>query len=169
MKTIKQILKLAFVLGLICSLTSARPKALKLDFNGSWKLDTAKSDFGGLPKEKASAVIINILQNKTGVTFDRTFQNVPIPSKETLSIDGKELEIKQDDFTAVRTLSLSADKMLLTVSSKYHVTREGQDPWDYTRVETYALAKDGKSMVLTRISVTPKATETVKAFYNKVK
>lgn len=164
-----QILKLTLGIGLICSLIAAKPTALKLDFNGSWNLDTAKSDFGGLPKEKASAVVINILQNRTGVTFDRTFQNVPVSSKETLGLDGKELEIKQDDFTAVRTLSLSADKMLLTVSSKYHVTREGQDPWDYTRVETYALAKDGKSMVLTRISVTPKATETVKAFYNKVK
>ncbi|WP_285008560.1 hypothetical protein [Pedobacter faecalis] len=58
---------------------------------------------------------------------------------------------------------------MITVNSKYHVTPEGQEPWDYTRVETYALAKDGKNLLLTRISTLPDGKqEIVKAHYDRV-
>jgi hypothetical protein len=169
MKSIHQLSKFAFILGLIVSIAATKPAAVKISFDGSWKLDTAKSDFGGVPKERAAPVLINLLQDKSSITFDRKFQNIPSIPKETLTLDGKEIEIKQDEFTAVRTLQLSDDNLRLTVNSKYHMTPEGQEAWDYTRTETYALARDGKSMQLTRISVTPGGTDSVRAHYNRIK
>lgn len=169
MKIINRVLKTAFALGLIISITATKPFPVKVSFNGSWTLDAAKSDFGGLPKERAAAVLIKLIQNKESVSFERSFQNVPVISKETLTLDGKEFEVKKDEYTALRTLAISEDKKSFTVTSKYHATPEGQEPWDYTRTELYGLTDDGKSMLVTRVMVTPDKTETVKAFYNKVK
>jgi len=164
----KHLLKAAFILGFIISIAATAPNSMRADFNGSWQIDTSKSDFGELPIERAAAIKFILIQSKTDVAFDRTFHNLPVGSKETLKLDGTEFENKQSDHTVKRTLQLSEDKLTLTVNSKYHMTPEEQEPWDYTRAETYALAKDGKSILLTRISVTPGGTETVKAFYNRV-
>lgn len=168
MKLLNQSIKILLVFGVIQSFAATKP--YKTDFVGEWKLNVTKSSFGELPQQRAAAVSIKILQSKESITFERKFQNVPVSSKETLTFDGKDLEVKKEEYTALRSLTISEDKAVLTVNSKYHMTPEDQDTWDYTRVETYALAKDGKSMLLTRISTLPDGKqEIVKAFYNKVK
>lgn len=166
MKNINQCIKAAIALLIIC--VSMATKPLKPDFNGFWRINIEKSDFGEKTAATGAAAKMLISLTKTEVTFDRTFQNVPVSSKEILKLDGTELEVKQEGFTAIRTLRLSDDKAVLTVNSKYRVTRESEEPWDYTRVETYALAKDGKSLLLTRISTLPDGKqEIVKAHYDR--
>jgi hypothetical protein len=69
--------------------------------------------------------------------------------------------------TVSRTLAWSEDGKIITISSKYKVHQENEAAWEYTRTETYALAGDGKTLTLDRISVTPQGTEKVKAIYDK--
>ncbi|WP_276089151.1 hypothetical protein [Pedobacter sp. JY14-1] len=158
------------VVALFISLTAAKNHSFKADFNGKWVIDIAKSDFGVKTPETGAAAKMKIIQSKTEVSFDRIFHNVPVPSRETLKLDGTELEIKQDNYSVKRTLQQSGDGFTLTVNSRYHMTPEYDESWDYTRVETYVLATDGKSLLLTRISTLPDGNqEVVKAHYDRVK
>ena len=137
------------------------------EFNGSWKLDKSKSDSTGVSEGNALPTVIKLLKTDTAVSFERTFASMPDPSKQLLTLDGTELVTKKTDNETTRTLSLSEDNMIMTVKSKTHLTKEGEEPWDYTRTETYELAKDGKSLTLTRVLVMPDRTETAKAVYNR--
>lgn len=139
------------------------------DFNGSWKLDISKSDSTGVTEGNALPTVIKLLKTDADVSFERTFTSMPEPSKQVLKLDGTELVTKKADNETTRTLSLSEDKMVLTVKSKTHMTKEGEEPWDYTRTETYELAKDGKSLTLTRVLIYPDKTETSKGIYTRVK
>lgn len=139
------------------------------DFNGTWKLDESKIDAKDVSEGNALPTDIRLLKTDTAVLFERTFTSIPDPSKQLLKLDGTELITKKGDTETTRTLGVSKDNRVLTVKSKVHVAKEGEEPWDYTRTETYELAKDGKSLTLTRVLVYPDKTETSKGVYNREK
>lgn len=169
MKTVNEYIIMAIAVILFFGVTAAKMTFVENNFNGKWVLDTAKSDFGGIPMDRAAPNIMTLTQTVEAITFERNFQSIPVPSKQTLTLDGKILESKKDQNLTIRTLKMSNDKSVLTVISKVHMTQEGTVPWDYIRTETYALLNDGKCLLLTRLAVTPDGTETVRAFYDREK
>lgn len=167
MKNKNRLTATLMALIVVLSMTATNAQRIEKNFNGSWKLDEVKSDLKEVSESNGFPTMMKLIRTDTAVLFDRIFTSMPEPSKQVLKLDGTELVTKKGDNQTTRSLSLSEDKMVMTVKSKtYNVPAEG-NPFDYTRMETYELAKDGKSLILTRVLVMPDRTETAKAVYNR--
>lgn len=158
--------KTTLILMVLALFYPIRNLAQEQTVKSSWELDTAKSDFGGIARERAAPRLLTLAINSIKFNLSRTFPALPAESEELLT-DGSELIIRKPDFTVARKLSVSKDIQSYTVDSKYHMISSDGGTWDYTRKETYTIAKDKKTLLLIRVSVTPDGTETVRAIYNR--
>ncbi|WP_256003477.1 hypothetical protein [Pedobacter deserti] len=161
----KKLMKVIAPLLLVLVVNSAYTM-IAADFNGTWKLD-AGTDLSSVSRSNEMPAAISLIMTDSTVSFERIFNSMPDPSKQVLKLNGAELVSAKGGSETKRTLTLSADKMLLTVKSKTHTVPEEGEPFDYSRTETYELEKDGKSLTLTRVLLMPDRTETAKAVYNK--
>ncbi|SMC88635.1 hypothetical protein [Pedobacter africanus] len=169
MKIINQIFMTVVTVVVMYQVSLGQEKTPVKDFNAKWQLDADKTDFGDLPKQYVPTFLA-LTQTKDAFTIERKFVDLAEPTKQTLTLDGKPQESKDEGQEIVRTLALSENKKVLTVNTKIHVIPNDQDPFDITRIETYVLAEDGMTLMLTRTSIMPDgAKQTAKALYNKLK
>lgn len=138
------------------------------DFSGHWILNKEKSVLGGLPPGKAAAFTIKIIQKADSLKMEREFDGLSL-SIESYGYKGDAVDQAYPRAKVSRKLTRSEDKKVMTISSKYQMTPENAEAWEYTRTETYDLTDEGNTLILERLTVTPDGTEKVKAVYTKMK
>lgn len=126
------------VAGIVCmSLATKLVAGEKPDLNGTWKLNAAKSDFGGQPAPKSFVVRMEIRDAKLRMDVDEvSWDNLKQKYTMELTTDGTPLT----RVDAKRTISDSArwDGSVLVL--------EHQEP-EFTLTRRISLAADGKTVV----------------------
>jgi len=125
---------------LICCTTAAF--AQKINFSGSWQLDTNKTAFGEAPKniipwnltvaQQADKLVL------TRVLLNEQLQALP-PKVETLALDGTPFQQTAGDTQIVTTIHWLDDASLM-------LTRNGT----ISATETWTLEEDGKTLFIDR-------------------
>lgn len=166
MKKINKITLTGFSALLIWLVTAFTSVQTKSDLSGKWAIDKEKSDFSGLPSKRAAPVSIKIVQKTDSMRIERLFEDLPL-NVETYSFDGRALELTYPGTVVTRVLTWGGEGKAATIASKYKMTEENGDTWEYTRTEIYSLADGDKTLILERTTVAPDATEKVKAVYRR--
>jgi hypothetical protein len=145
------------LLTLALGLVQAQAKS---DLNGTWKLNTAKSDFGPLPPpdsrtEKIAhedpSLKVNIAQ--TGGTGDMTYDVV-------YSTDGKESVNHVGDNEFKSTMKWDGDDLAVDTKGSFGGT-------DFTSKDRWAVSSDGKTLTIVRHISSAMGEADMKEVYEK--
>ena len=144
-------------IALILISLAAIPLTKRVDFSGSWIMNTEKSDFGGLAP---STMIkrMEVRQQSSAISIQRFVDpNGPqdTVSLEVLRFDGSATETKVSGAQKVSTMKWADDGRSFTEISE---TTDGH--YDRTNTQTWALSEDGRSLT-TESNIVLKATGNV--------
>jgi len=136
-------------------------------YSGIWKIDTERSDFGELEKDRGApqSMVVNLMGDSISVV--RSFgDKAPYVDVLTFGAVHKE-EVTPDGNTLRKTkVKWSKDKSVLIFDWDYEV---GDNEWRYTRTETWSLSSDGKELIVFRVTTLPGKTDKVNAVYVRLK
>jgi hypothetical protein len=143
-KTIKLAYSGFFALILLAAFSNSA-KSQKANFSGIWKVDSLKSNFGGL----VSAVTLKIEQTTDTVSIEGTFRTGRGESRsstEKLPLDGKTMT--KTSGTTKSSLSIKWSGHALVETSNYH---EDTHNTTYQATETWTLSPDSKTLTIDRV------------------
>lgn len=138
----KSTIKIVTLTALTLAVALVQAQA-KSDFSGTWKADTAKSDFGPMPAPDSMTQKIahadpnlKVSITQTGGTGDATYDM-------TYTTDGKECENKMGDNPIKTTLKWDGDDLVADSVGSF-------DGNDFTSKDRWTLSDGGKTMTVTR-------------------
>lgn len=169
-------IKLLFtaILFSIITLSTKAQSTKRPDFSGTWLLDTAASQFNGVPIANAAVTEFSFEQQETYIALAKLLKDPkgnPYYFRDTLAFDGKpsmKIIPNQLKYTKTTTLKLLDDGKLV-FSAIYKLTGTDGTEQTYASKETYSLSADGNTLTQERASVLPDRTERVTAVYHKKK
>jgi hypothetical protein len=132
----------------------------KTDLNGTWKLNTAKSDFGPLPPPDSRtekivhadpSLKVNVAQ--TGGTGDLTYDVL-------YTTDGKECVNKVGDNEFKSTLTWDGDDLAVETKGSFGGT-------DFTSKDRWTVSEGGKTLTITRKISSAMGDAEMKEVYEK--
>jgi len=115
----------------------------KTDFSGTWKLDTAKSDFGQLPAPDSITLKIVHQDPSLKVNLNQTGGMGDINADLTYTTDGTESVNHVGQGEARTTMKWDGDDLVLDTKGKF-----GDN--DYTSKDRWNVSSDGKTLTITR-------------------
>jgi hypothetical protein len=139
--------------------------AQRSDFSGSWKLDTAKSEFGNVPMNSAVKQF-EIEQTTDSISIKRITindNNEESTTFEKLSIDGKPgAHVLNNNRTKTSSITWTSDGQSMTTVSAYSLPDKPGEI-EYQLSQTWKLAEGGKELIISLTS----PGYTIKAVYDK--
>ena len=146
-KTIKLFYSGVFSLILLAVFTNSA-KSQKVNFSGTWKVDTLKSNYGGFGPA-AAAVTIKIVQAKATISIERTIhpgRGAARSFTDKLPLDGKTMMNTKG--TTKSSVSIKWAGQALVETSSYHDNKFNKT---YQATETWKLSPDGKTLTIDRV------------------
>jgi|GEM_PF-6081172 len=171
-KSIKTLLT-GFLIG-IPVLSATAQSAKRPDFSGTWLLDTAASQFNGVPAVSAAATELSFEQHDTNIALAKLAKGpdgAPFYFRDTLGFDGKpsvKIIPNTAKYTKTTTVKLS-DNDKLVFSAIYKLIGADGNEQTYASKEIYSLSPDNNTLTLERTSILPDRTERITAVYHKKK
>lgn len=171
---IKISLTCVFFQLIVLSATAQTPK--RPDFSGTWLLDTAASQFNGVPLGVAAAEEVNFDQHGSNMILAKLVKGADGASyyfRDTLGFDGKaSLKVipntGANKCTKTTTMKLSDDGKLV-FSANYKINSPDGNEQTYAGNEVCSLSADGNTLTLQRTNILPDRTERITAVYHKKK
>lgn len=157
-----------------CVLPATAQQTKRPDFSGRWLLDSAASQFNGIPAARVAANELGFSQHDTYVALSKLASDGKGGTyyfRDTVGFDGKP-SVKvipntgSNTFTKTTTLKLSDDGKLI-FSGSYKVNLADGSEQYYNSNETCSLSADGNTLTLERTSIFPDRTERVTCIYHK--
>jgi len=155
------------ILTVLLSVFTLTSKAQQVNFSGSWRLDTGKSQFGNVAS-RAAIQHYKIAQSEKYISLE--WITLDENNKETVSTQKLPLDntnasaLLPSKRTRSATASFSKDGKELTLTKSYSKIEKAEEV-DYTIVEKWQLAGEGKELVIELTS----PAYVIKAVYDKVK
>ncbi|HKK43072.1 MAG TPA: hypothetical protein VJ963_11730 [Bacteroidales bacterium] len=165
-KKIFQFLVVAFMGSLLLIPTNSFA-AGKADFTGKWILNESKSNLG--EGRTFSAVKMNVQQNGNTISIERTRSGrngQERTTNETLTMDGKENIIKNENRSTVSVATWSDDGNTLTIKSQREFSRQGET-FQMKSTETWTMGADGKTLKIQSDSSSQRGERSVTLVYDK--
>jgi hypothetical protein len=136
MRAIKLVLLLVILPALCASYVAAKP-----NFTGNWKLNSEKSDFGGMPAPTRfeQKIVHNEPDMKVSMLFAGDFGE--FSSDSVYTTDGKECLNTSSMGQSKSTLNWEGDTLVV-------VTKMDMQGNEFTITNRYALSEDGKILTI---------------------
>jgi len=139
----------------------------KSDFSGKWILNENKSNLG--EGRTFSAVKMTVQQNGNTISIERTRRGrngQERSSNETLTTDGKENIIKNENRSTVLVATWSDDGSTLTIKSQREFSRQGET-FQMKSTETWTLGENGKILKIESDTSSQRGERSVTLVYDK--
>ncbi|HLY70448.1 MAG TPA: hypothetical protein VKR53_12020 [Puia sp.] len=143
-KTIKLFYRSFFVLAFSAAFSHSA-KSQTVNFSGTWKVDSLKSNFGGF----VSPVRLKIVQTKDTLSIESTFHTGPGDTHsltDKLALDGKTMTNTKGTTKSIRSIKWSGQALVETAS--YHDAASNST---YQATETWTLSTDRKTLTIARV------------------
>jgi uncharacterized protein YodC (DUF2158 family) len=124
---------------------SISAKSQKVNFSGLWKVDSLKSNFGGL----VVAVTLRIVQTTDTISIERTMRTGRGDARsftDKLPLDGKTMT--NTSGTTKGSVSIKWSGRALVETSSFH---EDTHNTTYQATETWTLSPDSKTLTIDRV------------------
>jgi hypothetical protein len=165
----KRSIKTGFVITAVLFLTlslSAFAQTAKVNFSGSWALNTGKSQLGERPRASS---VLTIVQKDNDLSIESTRTNMngeEQKSTDKLTLDGKVTENATGMGKKKSSAKWSDDGKTLIVSSTTVMERDG-NTMEFKTTENYKLSDDGKLLTLDATRSSQRGDSKTTAVYDK--
>ncbi len=145
----RSLLVLLLVLAPALSRSESKPSADLPSFSGYWKLDSAKSDFGGMPVPDSAGYVIRHIGAK--LTFDYTQDSKT--TRVDITTDGQERMTDSNEETEIWTRAYWEGPVLVFEARQR--PRPAHDNPNVRWTSRWKLSPDGKVLTIARQITAP--------------
>lgn len=165
-----------FIMAAAAMMISGVTMNAQENFSGKWVFNEAKSNLGqaqaqgqGRSGFRMGATEINVTQQGNNLTVARTRMgrdNQTNVTTEKFDLSGKATENQTGNNTRKSTVSWSADKKVMTITTTMTMSFQGESR-DVTSKEVWKLTDGGKALSIENINNTPNGETKTTLVYDK--
>lgn len=159
-----RILKIAGIVIALFALAAVAAAQTKPDFSGSWKLDTAKSDFGPIPAPSSSTMKVDHQEPKVNVSSHAETEQGNQDLELKFTTDGAETKNQINGPMGSAEIKTTGhwNGSALQLASK--IT---SDMGELTITDKWSLSDEGKVLTIERVWNSPQGEATQKLVHKK--